>query len=387
MNPTILVFGQIPPPYHGSNVMTQTAIEALQSKGYRVIFVNKGFSKTVDSVGRFSLRKVLRIPVLMAALWRISHRERPTLCLYFNATGLRPFLVDCLMLWVLRRCCIPYVLYLHGKGFNRLDGTAHSILRHIVRNALSHAHGGIVLGETLKRDVSHAIPIERLQVLFNAIPNAPVPVREASPKVIQVLFLSNLIPSKGPAEVLRVAQLVTPQMPNVHFLLVGADRDHHYSERLSAFIRENHLGEMVTLYGPAYGSSKEMILANSDIFILPTQDEAFGLVNLEAMRAGLPVISSFEGAIPEILENGLSGFLVDAHDVHAMANLILRLAANPELRQSMGHAARRRYEQCFTPLVYANRLNQCLHFFISVLPEHTLIMHKTYRSTKHEYYP
>ena len=68
MKGKILVVGQFPPPFHGSNVMAKLTVTTLEREGYQVIFIDKSFAKSIDTIGRPSLRKIIRIPVLHLSL-------------------------------------------------------------------------------------------------------------------------------------------------------------------------------------------------------------------------------------------------------------------------------------------------------------------------------
>jgi glycosyltransferase involved in cell wall biosynthesis len=82
------------------------------------------------------------------------------------------------------------------------------------------------------------------------------------------------------------------------------------------------------------------LLAISDILLLPSELESFGLVALEAMACEVPVIATRVGGIPEVVQDGVDGFLYDVGDVNSMADGCLSILKNPELRQGLGRAAR-----------------------------------------------
>ena len=90
------------------------------------------------------------------------------------------------------------------------------------------------------------------------------------------------------------------------------------------------------------------LFADSEIFILSSNFEAFPITVLEAMRAGLPVVASDVGGISEAVQHGVTGFLTPAHDEHALAGAIGDLLRMPKLRASLGARGRTRYLECFT---------------------------------------
>jgi glycosyltransferase involved in cell wall biosynthesis len=227
--------------------------------------------------------------------------------------------------------------------------------------------GALVLGMRLKRDLNKFILDERLFVLPNAIPDInPEAVKfgRNNKGPVKILFLSNLIPSKGPMEFLYMAKKVVDKCKKkVRFILAGPIRSEAFFEDLKEFIRKKGLTDFVTISGGVYGADKEDLLRESDIFVFPSYKEAFGLVNLEAMQRGLPVISSNEGAIPEVIQDGVSGYIVAPKNIDQLADRVLKLVNNPELRKNMGKAGRRRYEKLFTIEAYEKRVDEAVKFF------------------------
>ena len=85
MSPKILVIGQLPPPVHGSNVMAEHFMKALQRNGFPAQIVQKTFSRKMNEVGEISISKILRIPALCTTLFRAVREFKPDLCIYFIA--------------------------------------------------------------------------------------------------------------------------------------------------------------------------------------------------------------------------------------------------------------------------------------------------------------
>ena len=105
-----------------------------------------------------------------------------------------------------------------------------------------------------------------------------------------------------------------------------------------------------------------MFWKDADIFVFPTyyHNECFPLVILEAMEQGLPVISTNEGGIPDIIDNGNYGYTVEKNNPIDLASAIERLLKEPELRNSMREAGRRRFEEKFTEEVFEKKMRECL---------------------------
>jgi len=168
-----------------------------------------------------------------------------------------------------------------------------------------------------------------------------------------VLFMGRLIPLKGVHHLLHLMPELIKQHPSVLLVIVGGA--FYGSTRTTAYVRELHrLGRKLrghvqfVPYAP-YSAVPDWFLA-ADVAVVPSgKREAFGLVNVEAMACGLPVVATRAGGIREIVEHGKTGFLVDpVHVQSEMRSHILTLLQDDRLRQQMGRDSRERVESHFT---------------------------------------
>ena len=122
------------------------------------------------------------------------------------------------------------------------------------------------------------------------------------------------------------------------------------------------LAETVSFVGSVTGDKKAAFLRTGDLFVFPSMYRLEGqpLVILEAMCAGLPVIASDIGSLSETIDDGITGFIVPQNNPEAVCDRVLQLLRDPTLRQSMGKAARARYEQHYTSRAFADRIEEAL---------------------------
>ena len=365
MSVRILVIGQLSPPVHGSNIMTEIFMRSLQNIGHHVSIVEKTFSQEVKDVGKFSITKLLRVPLISLKIIHQVVFNKPDLCFYFISVKLPSFLVDALFLGLIRLLGVNYVLYSHGKGLLDLGTNSARLVRLVVRKTLSGSAGALVLGERLKHDLNKFIPDRRLFLLPNAIPDIgreDIQLSRKDKGPVQILFLSNLRPSKGTLEYLQMAQKVVEQCKEVRFILAGSCRSDFFFHQINDVIKREGLIDFVEMPGAIYGPEKDRFFRESDIFVFPSHRDASPLVILEAMQRGLPVISSNQGAIPEVVQDGVSGYIIDPRNIDLLANSVLKLVKNRELSKNMGEAGRRLYEEFFTIQAYEKRLDQAVDF-------------------------
>ena len=151
--------------------------------------------------------------------------------------------------------------------------------------------------------------------------------------------VGSLVPLRNHALLLSAARRVLAQAPEARFVLVG---DGSEGPRLQAMARELGIAERVIFTGERRDIPE--VLSALDIFALSCDTEGFGLAVLEAMAAGLPIVATRVGALPELIEEGESGILVARGDAPALADALLRLLWDAVLARRLGQAARARAE-------------------------------------------
>lgn len=155
--------------------------------------------------------------------------------------------------------------------------------------------------------------------------------------------VAHLIKEKGIDYLLKAAKIIVDNHNDVYFLIVGTGKEEN---ELKALTSELGIVEKVRFLGSRDDSEK--ILSISEVFVCPSLWlEAFGLTNIEAMACGIPVIASKVGGIPEIIEDNITGILVNTKDSQALADAMERLYSDPELRKSMGQRSLERATEHF----------------------------------------
>jgi glycosyltransferase involved in cell wall biosynthesis len=158
-----------------------------------------------------------------------------------------------------------------------------------------------------------------------------------------VATIASLTEGKGIQYLLKAADRVLLTFPETVFLIVG---DGPLMQELRRLAASYSLDNRVFFLGTR--NDIQNILAVSDLFVLPSLSEAFGMVNIEAMAAGKPVIATRTGGIPEVVADGESGYLAAPRNVDELTRYMIRLLQDREMRMSMGRAGRRIVEEKFT---------------------------------------
>ncbi len=149
-----------------------------------------------------------------------------------------------------------------------------------------------------------------------------------------LLHVSNFRPVKRLDAVVDVFRRVRERR-RAKIVLVG---DGPERGRVETLAREAGIAEHVEILGEV--DDVRGLLSVADVFLLPSAQESFGLAALEAMACGVPVVASRVGGLPEVITDGLTGYLRDPDDQEGMAAAVLDLLDDPSLRQRVAHLAR-----------------------------------------------
>jgi glycosyltransferase involved in cell wall biosynthesis len=214
--------------------------------------------------------------------------------------------------------------------------------------------------------LNEGIPAPRVQVIYNGIDTAAFsngyhehePIRRelgVGPRDFVLLQVARLDYLKDHATAIRTMQRLVPRMPNVRLVLVGEGPERGKTQ---ALIDQYQLGAHVRFLGLRKDVAR--LLRVADLFLLTSISEGIPLTVIEAMAAGVPVVSTRVGGLPEVVEDGVTGALVDAGDDAALAERIWSLAHDTALHQRMGRHGRERAGALFSE---AQMHGQYLHLY------------------------
>lgn len=361
--PNILFVGQFAPPVHGVSVMNDfVANSELIKKNYDYSIVNLTTATAIEDIGKPAVGKYLKfLGILINTLLKLLTRKYCCAYLTLSPVGFA-FTKDAIVVQLIKLFKVPVVLHLHGKGIHKAIavGGDKSLQRY---NKVFKDTFVITLSEGLKQDIGAISSFKKCFVVNNGIPQ---PVKLNSPSKtdrVHILMLSNLIRSKGAMDLLKAVKiLVDDHVDGFNVTFAGAWSELDFMYEFRAFINDNNLAKYVSLPGPVYGDEKREAFTTSDIFVLPTYyaNECFPLTILEAMSYGLPVVTTSEGAIAEIIDHKKTGFLVPAQNPAGIAQVLKLLIRDKELRSMIGINALDKFNRHYRLDIFEKNL---LHVF------------------------
>ncbi len=214
----------------------------------------------------------------------------------------------------------------------------------LVKHYYESADCLVTISDALKENYRKKYPGAKIERIYDGVEKRSVPETERGErKVLRFCYVAYLFPKKQQLELLQAfAELKEEQAGDFSLVLAGGG-DAAYEKKLRSFIKKKDLKE-AELAG--FVSDIPALLADSDVGIMASDYEGFGLVTVEYMLSGLPVIAYESGATPEIVKDGETGMLY--RDREGLKKAVKTLLCNADLRRSMGQAGCRRAVQQFS---------------------------------------
>ena len=430
-NTHILFITPLPPPVHGSAMVSQYIKDSELIRGeFDCDFVNLSTSRRMDEIGKGGAKKLLRFAGSFFLLFYKLLVHRYDLCyLAITCHGVG-FLKDVPFVLLCKLFGRRIVIHQHNKGMSGcIDRWPY---RWLIPYIYKHARV-ILLSWHLYPDIAQAVKREQVMICPNGIAaeqqvncddsqvNAPCAVNVAlprlnaaeqrliatasqvnvaeqrlkdsqsqgddspatalrftsssaainrseaasltahrSPLTVNFLFLSNLIPSKGVYVLLDACKILKDWGLSFLCNFVGGESKEMDRRVFGEAVKERGLEGRVLYHGPKYGEEKEHYWSMADVFVQPTYEDCFPLTILEAMQHGLPVVSTDEGAVPDMVADGENGFVCRRKDAEGLAQALERLLQDEALRHRMGAEGYRRYKENFTLQCFEHRFTEIL---------------------------
>jgi len=355
------VIGPTPPPYHGGSVATEYVLNSSLRDGFELIHLDTSDRRGLENAGRFDLTNVALAFVHGARFVRLLLARRPDVVYIPVAQNRLGFWRDFLFFLPSRLLGKRIVVHVHGGHFGEFYARTDPLTRWLVRWSLRGVRRAIVLGERLRPILDGLVPPDRIAVVPNGVADehggVPPEAIGAGRSGRRVVYLGTLTRTKGFGVVLEAAGRLLEELPDVEYVLAGELHDGE-ARSIAAPYRTERYRDRITFPGVVAGREKAELLRGADVFVFPSfyPYEGHPYVILEAMAAGLPVVTTAHGAIPEMVTDGKNGYLVPQRDPDALAGRIRELLEDDGLRTRMAAASRRRYLESFTVERWAERM-------------------------------
>jgi N-acetyl-alpha-D-glucosaminyl L-malate synthase BshA len=336
------------PTYGGSGIVATELGMALANKGYEVHFISSALPARLDITNPnifFHKVNVQTYPLfqyqpydiaLSSMIYRVVNLYKLDLLHAHYAIPYAYAAFTAKQMLKEEGKDIPLVTTLHGTDITLVG--QHPSYKHAVEFSINQSDTITSVSESLKKDTLQLFKITKeIKVITNFIDNDEFKINTdcqrrqfATDDEKILIHVSNLRPVKRIEDVLQIFKNVNVRVKSM-LIVIGEGPD---MELINQFLEEHpDLIGKVRLLGKV--NDLYRILQLSDVFLLPSEQESFGLAALEAMAAETPVISSNAGGIPEVNIQGETGFLAEIGNVEAMSNYTIKLLSDDDLLSKM----------------------------------------------------
>ncbi len=275
-------------------------------------------------------------------------------------------------LLVRERFQLPLVVSLLGSDINVYPGWS-KVSRKLTKRVLLEADKVIAVSEALKlAAIDLARPMKEIDVVYMGCETERfVHNNEARDEIRRdlaiptdspvLIFIGQISEAKGAFDLLKAFRIAKAINPSLHLIFIGNIEDHRSLERK---LHEDIPEQDLHFVGAQNPREIPRWLSSADIFVLPSLYEGLPNVVIEAMSCEKPVISTKEGGIPEIVEDGKNGILINGGDIRALSKAISDLVADSQRRKQMAKEGRRVVERNFS---WRNSAQSVRHIYEDVL--------------------
>ncbi len=360
----ILILGKVPPPYMGPSIATEILLKSGLQEHYELIHVDTKVNADLKDIGKWSFDKIKNYYHIWKGLIEKIKTHQPDLVLIPISQSTIGFIKDSIFILIAKFYKRKTLLHLRGSDFRNWLFKTNKLNQWYVRLCLNTTNGIIVLGQNLRPIFKNLYEEDKIFVAPNGS-NYTIPPRTRESNIVRILYLGNLQSSKGIEDVIDAIVLLQKSHANKFELeVIGGWRKENIKQKCLRIIDDSKLPVHFT--PPELSKNKLQELSNADIFVFPPREpEGHPWVIIEAMAASLPIISTNQGAIIESVENGKNGFIVASANPQSIAEKMAIFIDNQELRQRMGAASRKSYENNFTENVMVKNLSRIFNIVIS----------------------
>lgn len=345
--------GPVPPPTGGIASLMEDIIHSDLSKDYRfdVFERSAGFPPGCEG---FWKKNVFRFRRFLDFYRKVS-RGRYALIHMHSADP--AFLGTAIMMLLARAAGAKILLHMQGTDWDWFYPDAPLFRKLYTRLGLFLPHTILVLYQLWVDNIKAFGTHADVLILRNLIHKADSPEHERveqtrnklnlSPDDFVVVTVGTVGWRKGSFDILKAVPLVTSAEPSTKFVFVGGEEKTGEWNQLMEIVDREELGPWVRFLGEVDREQVPVFLALGNAFLLPSYHEGMPVAILEAMRSGLAVISTRVNAIPDVIETDVSGILIDPGAPQEIADAIVRLKRNPDLRLKLAETAKHSFDERF----------------------------------------
>lgn len=348
MKSKILFIMHMPPPVHGAAMMGKYIHDSkLINDKFECHYINLTTAKSLQDIGKGGIKKLWKFICLLTKIVKSLVGIHPQMVYVTPNSHGGPFYKDFVVVELIKLLGYKVIVHYHNKGVATcqdkwLDDKLYRIFFKNIKV--------ILLADALYQDVEKYVKRENIFICPNGVPTSLdlEPASERKNLVPQLLFLSNLLVDKGVLVLLDALKILKQKGYSFVCNFVGGETAEIDAVRFAEEAEKRGLNDMAIYLGKKYGVEKNEEYRKSDIFVFPSLNEAFPLVNLEAMEFKLPIVASDVGGVTAEVQDGVNGFICEPGNTDAFVESISKLLDDSDLRKRMGEMGYKKFLDEFT---------------------------------------
>jgi glycosyltransferase involved in cell wall biosynthesis len=335
-NKVTVISNMYPTEVHKSfGIFVKNQVEALRNKGISVDVIaidnpDKGKLNLLKKYGKWAFTFLFHL-LFKGSRTSVVHAH------YVFPSGW-------LAKWYKKLYGARFIVTAHGGDIDQMAKKSRRI-KNMTKSILAEADHVIAVGQELftTLETEFGVPPDKLSLInmgVNLEVFKPVDKAEARsrcgipPSQTPLLFVGNIIEQKGLNELVEAFSQAKKDHPDYELYIIGSDKNQGYVQRLKALISETGSLESIHFLGTKNQSEVALWMAAAEVFILPSHIEGFGLVALEAMACGTPVVGTHVGGLKYLLNDG-NGVLVEVKNPQSLKNGIETVLTSAEMKQNL----------------------------------------------------
>lgn len=341
----------------GISALVETILPELRRK-VEVLYFPTVVNRSLMDCGKVTIKNLIIAGSQYIRYLYAMVLNRPNIIHLHTSQGYG-WLKDTFYLWVSRLFGCRIVLHMHGGNFDNYYNESPRPIQLYTLGNLKLADLIVTVSHEWEDRIKKILPNGKVVSLLNCIDLDELrPKNDGNDQKDRVfaIFLGRVGPLKGAMDLIESLGILQSRDLILHTWILGGEEQNGDMKRAQTKIDELGLSGKCELLGNVGRDRKNQLLIESNVFILPSYYECLPISILEAMAAGLPIIATPVGGIPEVVKEGENGFLVLPGDINTLAERIERIVIDRKLRKVMGNKSREIAEQILDVNEYTCKL-------------------------------
>ena len=364
----VLLAGSYPPPAGGVASINEVIYHGFDDKPYSIILFDSSFLKRKIRVK--SSTGIINLMFQCIQVMQFIYLVMKNNCqiIHVSLSSYHGFYKGATFIIIASLLKKKKIIHLHSGDFKVFYQKHNKTMKRFIRYILNQGDLIIALSIYWKEVLSNDFDIlpRKVVVLNNCYSyqfnnftyTRKKPITKRGNNHINLLFIGELNENKGIFDLIKICKELVQYRRDFLLLIAGEEKLKGMKKQVQDAVNSCHISDYIKLVGEVKGEEKFRIFRQSDLFILPSYSENFPVTIVEAMRTGLPVLTTPVGSIPEIITDTENGYLIDPGDIHTFVDKILMLSKDGRLRQEMVQRNQEKAFNQYNPIHYTMRLTE-----------------------------